>query len=484
MSIIPGSSNGRDNHVSGDDMEETENVRFSSLQEDEYGDDFVEPYLTAYHLGNLDVDVPGEITSPKPEQGGFHASLSKDPADHDYTHIHDHDYTYIENTSVLGDTQDAKEDGVSDSVTSSGDCPSQPTEPLKNTSQEEQTAKILVCRIRHFKVAAIAIFVAASFIVGLLLMTGVIPPDGSNHTGSLLDWSNSSYTNLMSTGATKQPKTTRDMKDTRTPNMATKTFDVDGPAHSVTVSTSGKIAVALAGYQINIYNSEGVYLLQFSTVVVKRCGERTPISPHDVSFGAVNKDLWVVGGNNDSHYIATYDCDGIFKTGFAIRHVSAPRRLALSRLSNRAIVTETDGHRGEVKVFWMNGMLYRRFGRRQGLICPTAITVDNEDRILVADYYSANIFVYQDKGRFLFKFGGEGGNNGYLSCPLDICTDSSRRVIVADAGNKRMELFTSRGDLIRHIATDVDPLRIAVGPDGQLVLIEASKKKVTILMNY
>ncbi|CAH1274746.1 TRIM3 [Branchiostoma lanceolatum] len=159
-------------------------------------------------------------------------------------------------------------------------------------------------------------------------------------------------------------------------------------------------------------------------------------------------------------------------------------RIALDRMSNRAFVTETDGQRGQVNVFWMNGMLKRKFGRRQGLVHPTGITVDNEDRILVADSYTAYIYVYRDNGQFLFKLAGKGSNEGQLSLLLDIGTDSSRNIIVADSGNKRVELFTSRGELIRHIATDVDPLGIAVGPDGQLVLIEKSKKKVTILMNY
>ncbi|CAH1274738.1 TRIM3 [Branchiostoma lanceolatum] len=159
-------------------------------------------------------------------------------------------------------------------------------------------------------------------------------------------------------------------------------------------------------------------------------------------------------------------------------------RLALDKMSDRAFVTETDGHRGQVNVFWMNGMLKRKFGRRQGLVHPTGITVDNEDRILVADSYTAYIYVYRDNGQFLFKFAGKGSNEDQLNLPIDIGTDSSRNIIVADSGNKRVELFTNRGELIRHIATDCDPLSIAVGPDGQLVLIEKSKKKVTVLMNY
>eukprot|EP00058_Branchiostoma_floridae_P018738 XP_002604227.1 hypothetical protein BRAFLDRAFT_73433 [Branchiostoma floridae] len=239
----------------------------------------------------------------------------------------------------------------------------------------------------------------------------------------------------------------------------TKTFGVDGRPDRV--STSGKIAVALKGGQINIYDSRGVYLLHFATVVVEGW-DKTQIYPHDVAFGtAYNDDVWVVGGDNVSHYVAL---------------------LALNREYNRAVVTETIGNRGAVKVFLMNGVLVRSFGRRQGLMYPTGIAVDKEGYILVALSHTAYTYMYQENGRFLLKFAGKGSNKGQLSVPVDICTDSSRHIIVADSGNQRVELFTSRGRFIRHIATDVDPLiSIAMGTEGQLVMIESPKDKVTIM---
>ncbi|XP_019634982.1 PREDICTED: tripartite motif-containing protein 2-like [Branchiostoma belcheri] len=326
MSVVEGSSNGEDTHVPDDSVEETENSHCST-QTDEYGDGFIEPYLTAYHLGNLDAEHPGEIASSQQEPGYHGASFLK--------------------------------------------------------------------------------------------------------------------------------------------VKATKSFDVEGHPRKVTVSTSGKIVVMFRGRRVSVYDTEGIITVNFLTDIIKieeRHEKTIPIFPHDVSFGTLaNNDVWIVGGNKLTHYVA---------------------QLALNRLSNRAIVTETDKHRGMVKVFMLNGMLERRFGWRQGLMYPTGITVDSEDSILVADSSTAYIYVYRDNGQFLFKFAGKGTNDGQLSLPLDICTDSSRHIIVADSGNRRIELFTSRGTFIRHIATDIDPLSIALGADGQLVLAEASKKKVTILTNY
>ncbi|XP_078690682.1 uncharacterized protein LOC144921503 [Branchiostoma floridae x Branchiostoma belcheri] len=281
---------------------------------------------------------------------------------------------------------------------------------------------------------------------------------------------------------TEQAKTSEDIRN----RQSTKSFGVDGHPRTVTVSTSGNIAVAFAGHGIGIYDSDGVILLDFMTVVEKGNGSMTRIDPHDVSFGTItNDDVWIVGSDGDmSHYVASYDCCGRFKSSFNISYTQIYRRLALNKIQTLVSVTETVRHLGAVNVFSLNGTLERSLGRQQGLMYPTGIAFDHNSSILVVDSTTAYVYVYQDSGRFLFKFGGKGSNNGQLSLPLGICTDSSRHIIVADSGNRRIELFTSRGEFIRHIATDIDPLSIADGPGGKLALNKVYEQKVTILTNY
>ncbi|KAI8519584.1 hypothetical protein Bbelb_028410 [Branchiostoma belcheri] len=395
-------------------------------------------------------------------------SISQDPTDHYYSSIGDHDYTYIDNTPIAG-RQDGKEERGSGSVTHGLD-PSQTTEPMKSTLQdEEHGATMLVCWLRHIKVVATAIFVAALIVVGLLLVTGVLPPDVEKHashsgpgtTQSTTTWPWKSSFDVTTSETTVGSGTTEigevSSNSSSKHSMSTTTaqtemnggtFDVEGCPRKVTVSTSGRIAVMFTGRRVGIYDSEGIFIMYFLTYMRKDGERQFAFSP----------------------------------TMF--RLVPSPTTTTCGLLSNRAIVTETVEHRGAVKVFGLNGMLERSFGRRQGLMHPTGITVDSEDSILVLDYSTGYIYVYRDNGQFMFKFAGKGTNSGRLSLPLDICTDSSRHIIVADSGNRRVELFTSRGEFIRHIATDVEPLSIAVGPDGQLVLTEVLNKKVTILTNY
>ncbi|XP_078691937.1 uncharacterized protein LOC144922167 [Branchiostoma floridae x Branchiostoma belcheri] len=159
MSVVAGPSNGEDTRVPDGSQDETKNSHCST-QTDEYGDGFIEPYLTAYHLGNLDAEHPGEIASSQQEPGFHNTSLlkdtprrssydeddiledkesthtrvdhndSQDPTDHYYTYIGDHDYTYIDNTSSVV--------GTEGSVASRSRYSSQETETAINTSQQDE----------------------------------------------------------------------------------------------------------------------------------------------------------------------------------------------------------------------------------------------------------------------------------------------------------------------------------------------------------
>ncbi|XP_019617664.1 PREDICTED: tripartite motif-containing protein 2-like [Branchiostoma belcheri] len=499
MSVVEGPSNGEDTHAPDDSVEEMENSHCST-QTDGYGDGFIVPYLTAYHLGNLDAENPGEIASSQQEPRCHHdASFSKGGTDDDNIepYLVSYHFEVTHCGSASGPVQNEKEASLSEDHT---DMSRRFKPPLRNEALRRRSNGIHEDTLQDEESTQTKEDHDTS-----------ISQDPKDHYYSSIGDHDYTYIDNTSIAGRQHVKeergsdsvthgldpsqTTEPMKSTLQheehggievkPVKATKSFDVEGHPLKVTVSTSGRIAVMFTGRRVGIYDSEGIFIMYFLTYMRKRRGETIRIFPHDVSFGTLNNnDVWIVGGNKLSHYIALYDCSGRFKYSFAIPRISEPRRLALNRLSNRAIVTETVEHRGAVKVFGLNGMLERSFGRRQGLMHPTGITEDSEDSILVLDSSTAYIYVFRDNGQFMFKFAGNGTNNGRLSHPLDICTDSSRHIIVADSGNRRVEMFTSRGEFIRHIATDVEPLSIAAGPDGQLVLTEALNKKVTILTNY
>ncbi|XP_066269120.1 tripartite motif-containing protein 2-like [Branchiostoma lanceolatum] len=151
--------------------------------------------------------------------------------------------------------------------------------------------------------------------------------------------------------------------------------------------------------------------------------------------------------------------------------------------NNHILVTDAD--RGEVQVFRPDGSLVRRVGHPEGeMRLPRYITVDGEGNILVSDWFANSVRMYDESGKFLLKFGGEGSGEGQLHSPRGICTDSSGHIIVADSGNKRVQMFTRHGEYVRTIDTGFLVEGVAVGPEGQLVMTDYFNHSVTVFPNY
>eukprot|EP00058_Branchiostoma_floridae_P021493 XP_002606983.1 hypothetical protein BRAFLDRAFT_64967 [Branchiostoma floridae] len=440
-----------------------------STHVDEHGEHLNESDPIADHLEEED---PQDITSTLPVSECHDAPLKREEGtDDDYIEPYLTAYHFVVTSHDSQEQDQASVDG--DKTTNqNNNSLSQPTPKCQDVPST--VTKTLVCLLKYYKDVAIFIFVTTLVIVGLLLITGILPPEEgiTSYTDS-----NSYHGHLMSENMTGVAGT----KDT--PTMVTRILDFDERPSTVAMSANGKIAVAFSDPSIYIYDREGIFLLRFGTTTMTWA-----FPPHDVSFCNCTGDegVLVVGGNNILHRdrVALYSVTGRLITSFAIPSTPAHHRLAFSKNHSLVYVTETVGNHREVKVYGLDGTLVRRFGREQMLTSLAAIAVDNEDYILVTDSYSAKIYVYDNNGKFMFSFAGKGIGNGKLGFPVDICTDSSRHIIVADLGNKRVEMFSSRGKFIRTIATDVDPLRMAVGPAGQLILVEAAKKKVTILIEY
>ncbi|XP_078691726.1 protein brain tumor-like [Branchiostoma floridae x Branchiostoma belcheri] len=112
---------------------------------------------------------------------------------------------------------------------------------------------------------------------------------------------------------------------------------------------------------------------------------------------------------------------------------------------------------------------------------PWYITVDGEGNILVSDKDNHHVYVYNEDGQFLFKFGGRGSGEGQLDFPRGICTDGAGNIIVADWGNKRVEMFDKKGIFLKHIATDMkSPWAVAMAPQGQLIVTDTKEHTVTV----
>lgn len=116
-------------------------------------------------------------------------------------------------------------------------------------------------------------------------------------------------------------------------------------------------------------------------------------------------------------------------------------------------VLVSDSELGLVKVYTCVGRYAYDFeqGRKGNYLSePQGIALDDlsnsklknqeELRVHVVDKRRKKVFVFTDKGKFLFTYGGSG--EGKLSSPTDIAIDSEKNLIfIADGGNKRVAIF-------------------------------------------
>lgn len=61
------------------------------------------------------------------------------------------------------------------------------------------------------------------------------------------------------------------------------------------------------------------------------------------------------------------------------------------------------------------------------------------------------------QGELLYTFGGEGPERGQFQGPRGISIDNENNIIVADCWNHRVDMFTTEGTFIRHVATGSVP---------------------------
>jgi len=78
------------------------------------------------------------------------------------------------------------------------------------------------------------------------------------------------------------------------------------------------------------------------------------------------------------------------------------------------------------------------------LALPSDVAV-LDGKIYVVDGGNHRVVVFDMQGRYLFKFGGKGSENGQMNYPVGISASADNRVFVADSGNYRVQVFTARG---------------------------------------
>lgn len=110
---------------------------------------------------------------------------------------------------------------------------------------------------------------------------------------------------------------------------------------------------------------------------------------------------------------------------------------------NIYLISEEESH---IYVYDKKGRFLFRFGEKGGctgkLSRPQAVAIDNKnDRIYVVDYMRHSVTTYDRFGKYIFEFGGLGWGEGWFQYPKDVAVDNEGRIIVADTFNDRIQIL-------------------------------------------
>ena len=111
---------------------------------------------------------------------------------------------------------------------------------------------------------------------------------------------------------------------------------------------------------------------------------------------------------------------------------------------------------------------------------PTAIAIDPNGNVLVADTKNGRIEKFSPTGGFLSAIGTKGTGHGQLEEPNGIAVDGAGNIYVAEIGhNHRVQKLAPDGTFIAEWTPGLyGPRRIAIGPDGSVYVVDSGRNRI------
>ncbi|KAI8514013.1 hypothetical protein Bbelb_083370 [Branchiostoma belcheri] len=245
--------------------------------------------------------------------------------------------------------------------------------------------------------------------------------------------------------------------------------------NGVAVSADNEILVAdMVNKRVQVFSMNGVFLRLFPTEVPG--GDGRAMYPTDVDIDGEGR-IWVVGKDRVTSGAVTvvqYGTNGLPLTTFDVKRLTWYPNIAVNERYNKIIVVAGN----ELFKFKPNGSLDGSFGKKEGNRLQY-VTSDRDGNILVTVSSLPGVLVYDHNGQRLFSF-----RTAVTGVAGGICMDPQGHLMVADWANGRVDMFTSRGEFVRMVVNVTKPRGIALGPGGQLVVIDSSDYIVRIFPRW
>jgi len=151
---------------------------------------------------------------------------------------------------------------------------------------------------------------------------------------------------------------------------------------------------------------------------------------------------------------------------------------SVKQFTSEGQLLRTIGPSGEPSETGVEGIDYRTIARgAPPYNLPTNTLVTSNGEIFVSDGYgNARVHRFSTEGELLRSWGGPGGNEGEFHLPHGIGIDRDDRIYVADRENRRLQLFSSKGEFIEAWTDIVRPCEVFVAADDLVYVAELGER--------
>lgn len=214
---------------------------------------------------------------------------------------------------------------------------------------------------------------------------------------------------------------------------------------------SGRLIVAdAARREVHIYNNDGRWVSSLKADPTNAQSKTNGGRLSKPSGLVIDERGRIYVCDSSDHFIRVFNNQGTFLKDF--KNVQGKEGgLQGITLDSTGLLYASDQNNGCLQVFQSDMGLWVRTigakGREPGQFqLPAGLTCDKQNRIIVSDYGTSRISIFNKTGAFIRTFGEKGSGSGMFNLPRSVAVDRLDRIYVLDSLNHRIQVFGSSGN--------------------------------------